>query len=143
MEAQAAALRNVVERQGGEVAALRAAAAAAEAQSTAAKVELAQVRGGDCLAARAVLDVYCEQCIQPLLGWYPESADGMPLIAYELVFTCSAYKSQQLHHKCVMLLCNLCNGSTYCSAHAVAVAQPYKPPIGSYSGYPLLVECSS
>ncbi|WIA30714.1 hypothetical protein OEZ86_000782 [Tetradesmus obliquus] len=44
MEAQAAALRNVVERQGGEVAALRAAAAAAEAQSTAAKVELAQVR---------------------------------------------------------------------------------------------------
>jgi hypothetical protein len=45
MEAQAAALRNVVEHQGGEVAALRAAAAAAEAQSTAAKVELAQVRG--------------------------------------------------------------------------------------------------
>jgi hypothetical protein len=43
MEAQAAALRNVLERQGGEVAALRAAAAAAEAQSTAAKVELAQV----------------------------------------------------------------------------------------------------
>lgn len=44
MESQAAALRDVVERQGGEVAALRAAAAAAEAESMAAKTELAQVR---------------------------------------------------------------------------------------------------
>lgn len=43
MEAQASALRNVVERQGGEVAALRAAAAAAEAESMAAKSELMQV----------------------------------------------------------------------------------------------------
>lgn len=44
MAAQAASLRDVVERQGGEVAALRAAAAIAEAESMAAKTELLQVR---------------------------------------------------------------------------------------------------
>jgi hypothetical protein len=44
VEASAAALRDAVERQGSEVAALRAAAAAAEGQSHAAKAELAAVR---------------------------------------------------------------------------------------------------
>jgi hypothetical protein len=39
----AAALRSVVERQGNEMVSLRAAAAAAEAESVAAKKELAQV----------------------------------------------------------------------------------------------------
>lgn len=43
MEAQAAALRSAVESQGREVAALRTTAAAAEAESAAAKAELAQV----------------------------------------------------------------------------------------------------
>jgi hypothetical protein len=58
MEAQAAALRNVVERQGGEVAALWAAAAAAEAQSTAAKVELAKV-GSCCSSSCVMLQLQC------------------------------------------------------------------------------------
>lgn len=44
METHAAALRSVVERQGDEMATLRAAAAAAEAESVAAKNELAQVK---------------------------------------------------------------------------------------------------
>lgn len=43
MERQAAALRSAVESQGREVAVLRATAAAAEAESAAAKAELAQV----------------------------------------------------------------------------------------------------
>lgn len=48
MESQAAALRSAVESQGREVAALRATAAVAEAESAAAKAELAQVCGGCC-----------------------------------------------------------------------------------------------
>lgn len=44
MEAQSAALRTAVESQGREMAGLRAIAAAAEAESAAAKAELAQVR---------------------------------------------------------------------------------------------------
>eukprot|EP00775_Hariotina_reticulata_P008174 gene8174-8365_t len=44
METHAAALRSVVERQGNEMATLRSAAAAAEAESVAAKNELVQVR---------------------------------------------------------------------------------------------------
>jgi hypothetical protein len=43
MESQAASLRSAVESQGREVAALRGIAAAAEAESAAAKAELAQV----------------------------------------------------------------------------------------------------
>jgi hypothetical protein len=88
MEAQAAALRNVVERQGGEVAALRAAAAAAEAQSTAAKVELAQVRGDGCLVAMCMQGAYAGVQVLQELQSISRHADTASSHALDRMCTC-------------------------------------------------------